>query len=240
MLNERAVAALDMTPEEIVGQHIYLGNRESPTPVIVCGVVKDFNFESLYHPIAPCAFINAPGGRWYQIVRMAGGNRAENVDAYREVFERMFPNDMFDPHYIDDELELNYSGVRQTERIIIMFTMLAIVMACMGVFALTVFLVEQRTKEIGIRRALGATTGGILLLFSQTYMRLLAIALVIAIPVGMLVCNNYLQEFAFRIGLSWWMFAIAVGITLLLVLIAVIVPTFKAANTNPVKNLRYE
>jgi ABC-type antimicrobial peptide transport system permease subunit len=239
MLNERAVAALDMTPEEIVGRQIFLGDEEDPTPITVSGVVADFNFESLYRPIAPQAFINNRGG-FYQIVRMAGGNRAENVAAYKQLFNEHFPNDMFDPHYIKEELDAGYSGVKKTEHIIVLFTLLAIFMACMGVFALTAFLVEQRTKEIGIRRVLGSSVGGILGLFAKTYLKLLGIALLIAIPAGIFVCNNYLSTFAYHITPSWWMFAAAAGITLVLVLIAVVAPTFKAANADPVKNLQYE
>ncbi len=147
---------------------------------------------------------------------------------------------MFEAHYIKEELERSYGGVKKTESIIVLFTLLAIFMACMGVFALTAFLVEQRTKEIGIRRVLGSSVGGVLGLFARTYLKLLGIALLIAIPAGIFVCNNYLSTFAYHVKLSWWMFAAAAGITLGLVLIAVIAPTFKAANADPVRNLQYE
>jgi ABC-type antimicrobial peptide transport system permease subunit len=236
MLNRRAVAALDLTPEEAVGQIVHMENQ----PVLVGGVVEDFNFENLYTPIAPHAFINMPGGRYYQLIRITEGDLEEKSAAYKQIFDETYPNDLYDLASLSEIMGRSYDGERRTQQLLIPFTILAIFMACMGVFALTAFLVEQRTKEIGIRRVLGSSVGGILGLFAKTYLKLLGIALLIAIPAGVFVCNNYLSTFAYHIGLSWWMFAAAAGITLLLVLIAVIAPTFKAANADPVKNLQYE
>lgn len=240
VLNRKATTVLEMTPEEAVGQLIYVGDNGHRQAVTVSGVVEDFNFQSLYHPVVPQAIINLPGGRWYQIVSMADNNRVGNVAAYKQVFENLFPNDMFDPHYIKDEIDDDYKDEQRTERLLVLFTLLAIFMACMGVFALTAYLVEQRTREIGIRRVLGSSRGGVLALFARTYLRLLAIAVLIAVPAAILVCNNYLSNFAFHVSLSWWMLAAAAGITLLLVIAAVVAPTFRAANADPAKNLRYE
>jgi ABC-type lipoprotein release transport system permease subunit len=235
MLNRRATAALDLMPDEAVGQTVYMGNA----PVRIGGVVEDFNFESLYLPVAPHAFINRPVGLM-QLIRIADGNLERNTAELEKIFLEAYPDDYFELLSISEIMGRSYDGERRTQWLLIPFTILAIFMACMGVFALTAFLVEQRTKEIGIRRVLGSSVGGILGLFAKTYLKLLGIALLIAIPAGVFVCNNYLTTFAYHIGLSWWMFAAAAGITLLLVLIAVIAPTFKAANADPVKNLQYE
>ena len=240
VLNRTAVAYLESTPDEIVGTRIHVEGFGNPLPVIVTGVVEDFNFESLNRPIVPAAFLNAEYRRFYLVMRVSDPYNADNIAAYKEIFERHFPADVFDVTYIRQVIERNYGGIKKTESLLLLFTLLAILMACMGVFALTTYLVEQRTKEIGVRRVLGSTASQILGLFARTYLRLLAIALVIAIPVSILVSNNYLNTFAFHIKFSWWMIAAATGITLVLVLISVIVPAIKAANANPVKNLQIE
>jgi putative ABC transport system permease protein len=133
-----------------------------------------------------------------------------------------------------------YRETQTTGNIAFSFSLLAILIACMGVFGLTAYMAEQRTKEIGIRKVMGASVGNIVSLFTVNYIKLLLISFVIAIPVAWWVGDRYLQNFAYRISLSWWMFAAAALITVALTLLTVSFQAIKAATANPVKALKTE
>jgi len=147
---------------------------------------------------------------------------------------------MFDVHYPNVEMKRAYNDALTTGQISLSFSILAILIACMGVFGLTAFMAEQRIKEIGIRKVMGAGVVDIVSLFTGNYVKLLLISLVIGIPVAWWVGNRYLQDFAYRISLSWWMFAAAALITIALTLLTVSVIAIKAAMANPVKSLKTE
>ena len=236
IINREAVAYLGMTPEEIIGKRILAEIPE--TPVEVCGVVENFNYESLHNPVEPYGIYNGKRERSAIMLRVSEGNITEQLKTCEQIFRNHFPNELFEPQFPDLEMAKAYDGERRTGHVAVVFSLLAILVACMGVFGLTAFMAEQRTKEIGVRKVLGASVSDIIHLFTGRYVKLLLISLVISLPVAWWVVNRYLQDFAYRISLNWWIFAVAALITIVLTLLTVCVLAFKAATANPVNSIK--
>ncbi len=240
VVNRKTVEFLETTPEEIIGKKLPGGFYNGP-PAYVSGVVEDFHFKNLHEPIGPHGFYDYPKtGLGYLLLKMKAGDMSQQLRTYEDIFKKHFPNDLFEPQFPDLLLAKAYEGDRQTNRIALIFSVLAILVACMGVFGLTAFMAEQRTKEIGIRKVLGASVGNIVRLFTDNYARLLAVSLIIAVPIAWWVGNAYLQGFAYRISLGWWIFAVAALITILLTLLTVCIQAVKAATADPVKSIKTE
>ncbi len=239
IVNRKAVEYLETTPEEIVGKRIPADFFNEP--IYVCGVVEDFNFKSLHEPISPYGFHNSTyNNLLYLLLKVKDGNMSQQLQTYEEIFKKHFPNDLFEVQFPDLLLAKTYEEDRQTNRVVLSFSILAILVACMGVFGLTAFMAEQRTREIGIRKILGASVSSIVNLFTDNYLRLLLLSLVIAIPIAWWVGSKYLESFAYRISLSWWIFAVAALITVVLTLLTVCLQAVKAATANPVKAIKSE
>ena len=239
ILNRAAVDYLGMTPDEVIGKRVLAKIGADITEV--CGVVENFNFQSLYRTISCFCMHNASfPPKQVLMLRMKEGNLSEQLKTCEQIFKKHFPNEMFEPRFPDLEVEKAYEGERRTGRVAVVFSVLAILVACMGVFGLTAFMAEQRTKEIGIRKVLGAGVGSIVVLFTGSYMKLLLISLLIAIPAAWWVGDRYLQDFAYRISLSWWIFVAAALITIVLTLLTVGWMAIKAATKNPVKAIKSE
>ena len=239
VLNRKAVEYLGETPEGIIGKRIMTDFREQ---VHVCGVVENFHFESLHRPIGEYGIHNSRfgRGRYYFMARISGHDVPGQLKLYEKIFRDHYPNDMFDVHFPALRMKNAYQETQTTSRISLSFSILAILIACMGVFGLTAYMAEQRTKEIGIRKVMGGTVWNIVRLFTNSYVKLLGISLVIAVPIAWWVANRYLQDFAYRITLSWWMFAAAVLITTVLTLLTVSAIATKAAMANPIKSIKIE
>ncbi len=239
ILNRKAVEYLETTPDELIGKKLH-AHLNSNSPTYVCGVVENFNFESLYRPIGAYGINNGTRFNNFLIFKHKGDNISEQLKAYEHIFKKHFPNNLFEVRFPDLELEKAYEGEQRTNRVAVCFSILAILVACMGVFGLTAFMAEQRTKEIGIRKVMGASIGNVVSLFTNSYVRLLLISLAIAIPVAWWVSNLYLQDFAYRISPAWWIFVVAAIITAALTLLTVSFQAIKAATANPVKSLKSE
>ena len=235
ILNRKAVAYLDMTPEEVIGKRLQMNLGG---PVYVCGVVEDFNYESLYNPINEYGIHNANAGRFYGMVRINGNDVQGQIKIVEQIYKKHFPNDLFGAHYLDLDINKSYDGVRNTSQVSLVFSILAILVACLGVFGLTAFMAEQRVKEIGIRKVLGASVISIVSLFTIDYLKLLAFSMVIAIPVAWWVGNRYLEDFTYRISLNWWTFIVSAIITIVLTLSTVCSQAIKAAMANPVEAIK--
>ena len=236
LVNRATVDYLGLTPEEAVGTSLleqFQGN------IRIHGVMENFHFESLHRPIGGLAIYNPPGGKSFLALRVTEGNLAEQMAIFSEIFER-HGGTVFYPHFLDDYLVGLYDSEKRAVRIAMVLSILAIFIACLGVFGLTAFMAEQRTKEIGIRKVAGATVWNIVGLFTANYIKLLAISLLIAVPVAWYVGNQYLESFAFRISLSWWIFAVASIIVVAITLLTVSLQAIKAAMANPVKSLKTE
>ncbi len=235
VINRKAVEFLGTTPEEIIGKMIPSGKT------CISGVVEDFNFRSLHEPIGAYGIFQTWNSAvQYLLVKVKGGNTSQQLAEYEKIFKKHFPNDLFEPLYPSLLLEKSYEADRQTNRMALIFSILAILVACMGVFGLTAFMAEQRTKEIGVRKVLGASVANIVSLFTDSYIRLLAISLVVALPLAWWIGNLYLQGFAYRISLQWWMLAVAALITIALTLFTVCIQAVKSATADPVKSIKTE
>ena len=240
IINRKTVEYMEKTPEEVIGQMIpFRFNNEQP--IYVCGVVENFHFQNLHESIEPFAFHDWNNQNFGQLLlKVKAGNLSQQLRTYEDIFRKHFPNDLFEVRFPDMFMAKTYEEDRQTSRLVLCFSFLSIFVACLGVFGLTAFMAEQRTKEIGIRKVLGASVGSIIRLFTDNYLRLLALSLVIALPVAWWIGSKYLENFAYRISLAWWMFAAAALITVVLTLFTVGWQAFKAATENPVKAIKSE
>jgi ABC-type antimicrobial peptide transport system permease subunit len=242
LLNRAAVDYLGMTPEEAIGKRVIaqIDAAISPNPII-CGVIENFHFESLHRPIGGyCIHYGTGAAKMYVVVRLAEGKLSEQVKSVEDVLMKLNPAATFVPEFLDQKVADFYINERRAARISIIFSILAIFVACMGVFGLTAFMAEQRVKEIGVRKVMGASTWNIVSLFTSDYLKLLGISLLIAIPVAWWVGHRYLENFSYRISLSWWMFVAAALLIAVLTLLTVSFLAIKAAMTNPVQNIKVE
>jgi len=241
VVNRAVVDYLGLTPEEAIGQRVtgkFSGVYGYPE---ICGVVENYHYESLHRPIGGVCIHHGLGQhKRYLLLRVINGNMQEQLKTYEVLYKKYFPNNVFEPTFFDDRVSKLYDGERRSVRIAVVFSLLAIFVACMGVFGLTAFMAEQRTKETGIRKVVGASVWDIVRLFTADYVKLLGISLLIAIPLSWWVGVQYLQNFAYRISLNWWMFAASVLITAALTLLTVSILAMKAAMADPVQSIKTE
>jgi len=202
--------------------------------------VKDYHFRSLHNKIEPLVLLFHRPSCNTACIKVRAVN-LENTLAYlEEVWKLYAPEFAFHYRFLDQTLNGLYRAEVHLGKIFNYFTILTLFIACLGLFGLASFMAEQRRKEIGIRKALGASISGILLLLSTEFMRWVIIASIIAWPVAWYVMNQWLENFAYRIDISWWIFLSPGAMALLLALITVIFQSTKAALVNPVESLRYE
>ncbi len=236
VLNETAVKALGWKTEDAIGKKMFLGDDR---PGEVRAVIKDFHFASLHTPVEPLVLF--PGG-WGNnlIVKTSGNNLAATISFLESKWKELAPHRPFEYRFMDEDFQKLYNSETRTGKVFTIFAGIAILLACLGLFGLSVYATQQRVKEIGIRKVLGATVSDITGLLSVKFLVLVGIAFVLASPIAWYTMNKWLQDFAYRIEISWWMFAIA-GLTVLLItLITVGFQAVKAALSNPVKSLRSE
>ena len=242
LLNEAAVDKLGLSGEPI-GQRLKMGNDE----MTVSGVLKDFNYQSLQASIKPlCMFVSrdtawGSGQSGCLLGKIAvHSNIPTIVDVIRKIYRRYDQQSDFDYSFADDAFDNQYKAENRLAGLLSVFTLITILIACLGLFALATFSARQRVKEIGIRKVLGASVGAIGVLLSRDFLRPVLLAVLIACPLSWWVMNKWLQGFAYRTPLSWWIFAMA-GLGLLgIALITVLARSLKAGKANPVENLRAE
>ena len=218
-----------------------LGKQFDGKPLLtVIGVVKDFNFFSLHSEIGPLMMSIQPDQFNYLLIRIKPGNIPETVNYIESTWRRIVPGKPFDFSFLDKYFDDIYKTDRQTGEMFGFFSFLAIFIACLGLFGLASYTVEQRTKEIGVRKVLGASIGSVIFLLSKDFLKLVLAAAIAAVPVSYYLMNNWLQDFAYKIKISWWMFAAAAAIALTIAIVTTIFHALKAATSNPIKSLRYE
>ena len=205
----------------------------------VIGVVKDFNFSSMHDKVGPLV-INLGDSRGSLAVRLRGGNMIAQVGRIETKWKGMANGVPFAYTFMDDDFNKLYQSEKQTGQLFISFAVFAIFIACLGLFGLVTYAAEQRMKEIGIRKVLGAKVGGIVGLLSRDFMKLVLIASLIAFPLAWWGMSQWLHSFAYRIGISWWIFVAAGAAALLIALLTVSVQTIRAAVANPIRSLRSE
>ncbi|MEI9807064.1 MAG: ABC transporter permease [Bacteroidota bacterium] len=235
ILNETAVAAFNMH-QPVLGQRFTMGGDTGQ----VIGVVKDFHYKSMHEKIGPIVLLDNQGSDSYFFVKAAPGNITKMVGAAGAVWSKFIPDQPFSYTFLDDSFNALYKADIKISRLVSIFCVIAIIICAMGLFGLAAFTAEQRTKEIGIRKVLGASVSGLVQLLSANFLKLVLIAFVVAVPVSWWAMNKWLQDFAYRTALSWWVFGITGVIALLIALMSVSFQAIRAAVANPVKSLRTE
>jgi putative ABC transport system permease protein len=243
ILNATAVKRFGLDPATAIGKSISYNWDNVNHPLRIVGIVQDFNFESLQNPITPLAFFshNFFGNKYaYLIAKIQTADIRSALAYMKDSWNKINPSTPFSYSFLDQDFARNYEKEQRTSSLVMIFTGIAILIACLGLFGLTAFAAERRMKEIGIRKVLGASTGNVTLLLSWDLLRLVTIAIVIACPIAAYVMSKWLENFAFRIHLSWWMFAVAAAGGTLTALVTVSFQSIKAARMNPVRSLRSE
>jgi putative ABC transport system permease protein len=235
MINETACKALGWKPDQAIGQTVTKGY-----PGIVKAVVSDFHFSSLHNPIGPLIIWLDKRQIQQLFVRIRPTQPSESIKEIGALWKARVPHRPFEYHFLDDDYDALYKNEQRTAAVFTTFSTLAIVLACLGLFALTAYSVVKRLKEIGIRKVLGATTANIFSLLSQQFMKLIAIAVCIATPLAWIAANAWLSGFSYRIDTGWTVFAIAAFCVFAVAVITISFQAIKAASMNPVKTLRNE
>jgi len=241
IINEEAARVMGMS--SAVGKRIVTAGREGA----VIGVVKDAHFKSLHHKIQPQIFyvltdFTSEVMNLYGIVliKINGTDIPKTIAAIANVWKRVNPNTPFEYHFLDETIDRQYAAEKKISAMANYFTVLAIAISCLGLFGLAAFAAERRTKEIGVRKVLGATVANIVAMLSRDFVKLVLVANLIAWPVAYFAMNKWLQNFAYRIDLGWWVFVLAGGMALFIALLTVSTQAIRAALVNPVEALRYE
>ncbi|HVU99638.1 MAG TPA: ABC transporter permease [Puia sp.] len=244
ILNETALRDLGYDPKTAIGRKIHCDFQGIPgiySSMEIIGVVKDFNFQSLYNPIKPYAFTTSVGNKYsYAIANLAASDYAGIIQKIADVWKKVNPGLPFSYSFLDKDFQYNYEKDQRTSGIIRYFTVVTILIACLGLFGLSVFSAEQRTREIGIRKVLGASVSNITLLLSRDFLGLVCIAILIASPLAWYGMNQWLQGFAYRITIGWWLFPLSGLIAIGIAWLTVSYQAIRTAFTNPVKALRSE
>ncbi len=214
-------------------------NTKALNEYFVIGVMKNFNFSSLRDVVTPLALkLGKDNGNIS--VRINSSDIPNVLAQIKNKWKAIAPLQPFDYSFMDEDFNKLYTTEQRTGQIFITFAVLAILIACLGLFGLVTYAAEQRTKEIGIRKVLGANVANIVTMISKDFLKLVLIASVIAFPVAWWAMNKWLQDFAYRVNISWWVFALAACIAMLIALITIGFQSIKAAVANPVRSLRTE
>jgi ABC-type antimicrobial peptide transport system permease subunit len=233
VINEQAAKILGF--KDPVGEAI---TNSGGSKLNIIGVVKDFHFQSLHHKIGP--LIMQPGTSNTFFIKIKPGHITSIVESVRKTYNSFKPDIPLDFHFLDDDYNNLYRTEKRMGKIFGYFSFLAIIISCLGLIGLSSFMIERRTKEIGIRKINGAKSNEIFFLLSKEYIIWVMISIIIACPIAWYTMNNWLQNFAFRINISLWIFVLAGVIALLIALLTVSWQSYRAAGKNPVEALRYE
>lgn len=234
VFNETAIRAMGL--KNPVGQPVKMWGQDKT----IIGVVKDFHMTSLHEPIAPMVFAYMPESTIMIMAKIAAGREKETIDRIREFYGRYNPGYVPDFKFLDDEYQAQYVSEQRVSILSRYFAGLAILISCLGLLGLATFTAEQRTKEIGIRKVLGASATGITALLATDFMKLVVLAIAIATPLAWWGMNEWLAGFAYHIELQWWMFVLAGSAAIAIALLTVGVQSVRAAVAHPVKALRSE
>jgi putative ABC transport system permease protein len=243
VLNETAVQKLGYTIGNAVGRKVYYDFQGKKSAMTIIGVVKNYHFEGLQQEIKPFALTISPffsSANSYLIVDVKSGDYATVLAGIEKSWKKINPNSPFEYSFLDKDFQRNYEKEERTSQLISYFAIVAILIACLGLFGLATFTAEQRIKEIGIRKVLGASVFGITSLLSKDFIKLILLSILIASPIAWLAMNKWLENFAYKTTVSWWMFAVTGLLAILIALVTISFQAIKAAVANPVKSLRTE
>jgi len=243
LINETLCKRLGISPQAAPGTRLYTQYAPDPVSFVeVAGVMKDFNYNSLHMEVKPFMLVYRNDPRQFNV--MVVSTDSKNYKSLLGKMEALWRKDVadapFEYSFLDTEVQKQYETEVILSQIINAFTLMAIVISCLGLFGLAAFSAEQRSKEIGVRKVLGASVTGIVQLLSKDFVQLVLIALVIATPIAWWGMSKWLQAFEYRVTISWWMFALAGVLALVIALVTVSSQAIRAARMNPVKSLKAE
>lgn len=234
LINE--AMAKELTWDEPVGKKLTFGQQEQT----VIGVVKDFHFANMRHKIEPLAMFFNPNGGGNLAVKFDAKSTSETIAFLQSSWDEIFPNSPLEYQFFNEEFGQQFASDERFGKLVFSFTWLAIFIACLGLFGLSAFTAEQKTKEIGVRKVLGASVGGIVLLLSKQFSQLIIAAIILAIPVAYYLMNEWLSDYEYRVDINWTWFVISAIVALLIALTTVTFQSVRAASINPSRSLRCE
>jgi len=235
VVNETAARAMQMDPASAVGKMITVRGQEG----VIIGVAKDFNFRPVFQPIEPLVIRHRAQGD-YLVIRTAPGAMQKTLASAKACFQNVYGNNPFSYGFVDQDLDHLYSSETRMGSIFNIFSILSIVLSCLGLFGLATFATQRRAKEIGVRKVLGASRVGIVLLLTKEFLQLVALSLLIAFPIAWYVMHRWLQEFVYRIDINAWIFFAAAAAALVMAFLTVGYQTIRTATANPVGALKSE
>lgn len=240
ILNESAVAKLGLTPEAVLGTRIShdLG-VENPVFYTVIGVVKNFHFASLKENIGALGLFlgNSTGS---MAIKLKAGDFSHAISSIENIWNKVAPGQLFSYRFMEDSFNTTYQAEQKLGHIFVVFTVLSILIACLGLFGLAAFNAEKRTKEIGIRKVMGASVGQITYRLTTDFLKLVGIAVLISLPMGWYAMNKWLEGFSYKIEIGWWVLGLAALLAVTIAILTVSYQSIKAAIVNPVLSLRSE
>jgi len=234
VINETAQKIIGM--EDPIGKRLMLGDTELP----IIGIVKDYHFRSLHSEIEPLLLVNAPSLYRYILIKLDSGDIPGTLASIESTWKTFFPDTPFEYHFLDEAYDKLYRTEQRMGTLFNYFTGLAILISCLGLFGLASFMAEKRTKEIGIRKILGASVSGVVILLNREFIKWVLIANIIAWPVAYYAMFKWLQGFAYRTNMGVWIFASAALAAFAIAVVTVSYQSVKAATANPADSLRYE
>lgn len=239
VINETLLHKLGFrNPQDILGKRMQYYLSSVPMPIV--GVVKDFHQRSLHEVIAPCFIASFPNMYRQAGIRISGASSTKTLAHIRSVWQRLYPTDVFEYEFLNDQLAKFYETETTISQLVNVFALMAMVICGLGLYGLVAFTVGQRTKEIGIRKVLGASVASIVGLLSKDFLKLVVVAIVLASPLAWWAMSTWLQDFAYKIDIAWWVFVLAGLLATGIALLTVSFQSVKAALMNPVKSLRSE
>jgi putative ABC transport system permease protein len=237
IINEAAVKRMGYTVNNVIGKQVNFWGAKGT----IIGVIKDFNFKSLAANIEPFILRYQPEDRYFSMfIKTVPGKTEEAIAQLQRIYKKYEKDAPLEFGFTDDAITQLYEEDQRTARIILLFASLTVFVGCLGLFGLTVFAAERRKKEVGIRKVLGAGVASLAALLSKDFLKLLVFALFIAVPVAWYTIKQWLQSYAYRISIEWWVFAVAGSLILVFALLTISIQALKTAIANPVKSLRTE
>ena len=241
VVNEATLRKFQIPASKAIGQKLNQDWQGKTYPYEIVGVVADFHYEDLHQPIAPYAFMlnNRPDFN-YIVVHVKAANLTNVLGFLEQKWKALRPDEPFEYTFLNEDFQKNYQAEARTSRIVSTFTLISILISCLGLFGLATFAAQQRTKEIGVRKVLGASVGSIVALLATDFLKLVVIAILIASPLAWWAMHKWLQSFAYQISIPIWVFVVASVSALLIAFITVSFQSVRAALMDPVKSLRTE
>jgi putative ABC transport system permease protein len=250
LVNEEMIKQLNFTsPEEAVGKEVMFYFDKPRSRFIISGVVKDYHYESFHSKIRPTLLIQSLNSARLAGIKIATTNITNDsnfkqiIDAlsYTEnSWKSVFQNEYYEYTFIEDRIRSNYASEANSSKLISIFALITVIISCLGIFGLALYSSEQRSKEIGIRKINGANISEVIIMLNRNLVKWVIIAFFIASPVAWYVLQKWLENFAYKTTLSWWIFALAGVLAVGIALLTVSWQSWRAATRNPVEALRYE